>query len=145
VFGYSRSSTQEREAMGVKFLARGSNSSRDPQHGIESGTSLLAGQCLSRLLLPPSVLPPSFSLVLPTSVRGKMFLTFKRIGCSSLHRKLVWIGLVTGSYLEKAFKTLGNTVQRHFKVTKSGPQTILLQCTLRKNCYNFIIFLLPGW
>jgi len=45
----NHSSTQEREAMGVKFLARGNNSRRDPQPGIKPETSRLPGQCLSRL------------------------------------------------------------------------------------------------
>jgi len=40
--------------MGVKFLSQGNNSSRNPQLGIEPGTSQLPGQLLSRLLLPPS-------------------------------------------------------------------------------------------
>ena len=41
------------EAMGVKFLAQGNNSSRKPQPGIEPGTSRLPGRCPGNLLLPP--------------------------------------------------------------------------------------------
>jgi len=37
--------------MGVKFLSQGNNSSRNPQPGIEPGTSQLPGRGLSKLLL----------------------------------------------------------------------------------------------
>jgi len=32
-----------------------------------------------------------------------------------------------------------------FFVTKSGPKTILLQCTLQKHCYNFKILQAVGY
>jgi len=42
------------EAMGVKFLAQGNNSSREPQLGIEPGTLQLPGRCPGSLLLLPA-------------------------------------------------------------------------------------------
>jgi len=49
--------------MGVKFLAQGNNSSKNPQTGIEPGTSQLPGQCLSRLLLPPNAVTTSLAAI----------------------------------------------------------------------------------
>jgi len=51
---FSRFNSWVAEAMGVRFLAQGNNSSRKPQLGIKPGTLRLPGRCPGSLLLPPS-------------------------------------------------------------------------------------------
>jgi len=52
---FSRFNSWVAEAMGVKLLVQGNNSSssRDPQLDIEPGTLQLPGRCPGSLLLPP--------------------------------------------------------------------------------------------
>ena len=82
-------------AMGVKFLAKGNNSSRMPQLGIKPGTFRLPGRCPGSLLLPPLWQLPCLPYTTYLHTCGQLSLSQKNLqGCNIINSPLFfWVCL----------------------------------------------------